>query len=263
MVDLHSHVIYGIDDGAKSREMAINMLKLAELGGTSKLICTPHYFRGRYEKNLLEVKNELENLKKIAIDNNIALELYCGQEVYLTNYLLEDLEEGKIGTINNSKYMLIEMNMNEIPKRAIDIIYELKLKGIVPIIAHPERYVPFMDNPELINDFIEEGCLFQLNGGSINGKFGSLAKKTTKLFLENNLYSFLGSDGHFDKQRNTDLSEAMDSIRTVDKELLNFYRENGEKVILNKHIDFEGNLIKKKKVSFFSFFKKNNITNRN
>ncbi|WP_055069284.1 tyrosine-protein phosphatase [Clostridium massiliamazoniense] len=256
MVDLHSHVMYGVDDGARSKEMAINMLKLAESGGTRKLICTPHYFRGRFEKTFSEVKDELENLKKIAEDNNISLELYCGQEIYLTNYLLEDLEEGRIGTINNSKYMLIEMNMNEIPKRALDIIYELRLKGIVPIIAHPERYVPFMDNPELINDFIEEGCLFQLNGGSISGKFGSLVKKTAKLFLENNLYSFLGSDGHFDEQRNTNLSDAMDNIRNIDEELLNIYKENGEKVILNEHVAFKGKAIERKKISFFRFFKK-------
>lgn len=256
MVDLHSHVINGIDDGAKSEEMAINMMRLAEAGGTKKLICTPHYFRGRFVRSFSEVKGELERLKRLARENNIGLELYCGQEVYLTDYLLEDLQKGAISTINDSKYMLIEMNMNEIPKGAIDILYELKLKGIIPIIAHPERYVPFIEKPELINGFIDEGCLFQLNAGSVTGNFGKLVKRTAEKFIENNIYSFLGSDGHFDIKRNTNLSKAMKIIDEKDSSLNEYFRKNGEKVIINEDIYFDGNKIENKKRGIFNFFKK-------
>ncbi|MGL5616038.1 MAG: tyrosine-protein phosphatase [Sarcina sp.] len=256
MVDLHSHVIDGIDDGAKNEEMAINMLRLAEKSGTKKIVCTPHYFRGRFIKPFSEVKEAVERLKKIARENNIGLELYSGQEVYLTEYLLEDLNAGRIGTINDSKYMLIEMNMNEIPKRAIDIIYELKLMGIMVVIAHPERYVPFIEKPELINEFIEEGCLFQLNAGSITGSFGKLVRKTAETFLDYGIYNFLGSDGHYDVKRNTDLSEAIKILNEKDNNLVDYYKKNGEQVILNEEIIFEGELIKPKKRKFFSFFRK-------
>lgn len=256
MVDLHSHVITGVDDGAKSEEMAIEMLKLAEASGTKKLICTPHYFRGRFIKTFAEVEEGLERLKKLAIENNIGLELYCGQEVYLTDYLLEDFNSGRIATINGSRYMLIEINMNEIPKRATDIIYELKLKGIVPIIAHPERYIPFIEKPELINDFIEEGCLFQLNAGSITGAFGKLVKKTAELFLENEIYSFLGSDGHFHDKRNTDIRKAIEIIEKIDNSLIEYFRENGEAVILNNEVFFEGENIEVKKRGLFGFLRK-------
>lgn len=115
--------------------------------------------------------------------------------------------EGKIGTLNDSKYMLIEFPMRKFDDNICDIIYELQVRNIIPIIAHPERYKPIIENPIYINKFINEGYLFQMNTGSIEGKFGSDVKKITEVLLENGIYNFIGSDAHDTKNRNTGLSK--------------------------------------------------------
>ena len=257
MIDIHSHIIPSIDDGAKSEEIALEMLSLAERTGTRKIILTPHYFRGRFMTSLSEVKEKLSYMKKLAEDNNINIELYAGQEIYFTPSLLEDLKNGEIGTLNNTRYMLIEFNLAEIDEGAFDILYELRIKGIIPVIAHPERYLELQKEPSKINNFIEEGCLFQLNAASISGLFGKEAKKTAEIFLEHNIYSFVGSDAHTNNKRDTNLKKYKESIEEIQKDFMKVASDNAQLLLENKELEFKGRRIeKKKKKGFFSFFKK-------
>ena len=177
MVDMHSHIIYGIDDGSKSKEMTLEMLKLSIECGVKKIVATPHYMKGRFNVEYSEVKDKVNELRQMISEEKLDIEIYCGQEVYYRENILEYYEEGAIGTINDSRYMLIELPMMEFDVNSvIDNLYELTLKGIIPIIAHPERYIPFIKNPSLINDFIKEGYLFQLNTGSVSEDFGKDVK---------------------------------------------------------------------------------------
>ena len=256
MVDIHSHIIPMIDDGAEKESISILMLKKAEETGTTKIILTPHYYRGRFVKTIKEVKEEVEKLKTLAKENDIKIELYAGQEIYYTSSLLEYLEEGEIGTLNDTKYMLIEFEPNKINKSAIDTIYELKLKGIKVIIAHPERYIEFQKSPSYINQFIEEGCLFQLNANSISGILGKETKKLAEVFLENNIYSFIGSDAHGEGKRNTDIMQYKEKIESIKRNFLKLAKENGENLLNNEEVEFKGQKIAQKKKGIFSFFKK-------
>lgn len=245
MIDIHSHVIPGIDDGAKNEEMAIEMLKIAEKSGTRKLVVTPHFMRGRFNYEYNEVTEEVDNLKKIAEENKIHIEIYQGQEIYYSENILKYFNEGIIGTINGSRYMLIEFPMLEFNlDKIIDNLYELQIKGIVPIIAHPERYKPFMKKPSLINELIKEGCLFQLNAGSLTGEFGKDVKKIAELYYENKIYNFVGSDAHRADRRNPDLNEFHNM---VDKENIKFLIQSSEAMLNNEKVDFEGNMIKERK----------------
>lgn len=141
MIDIHSHILNDIDDGSKDIEMSISMLKKAELSGTTDIIATPHFMRGRFEVDYNEVLNRVEKLKKISRENNIDINIYAGQEVYYSRKILEYYNDKMIGTINNTRYMLIELPMLEFDiNEIINNIYELQLRGIIPIIAHPERY---------------------------------------------------------------------------------------------------------------------------
>ncbi|EGT3607522.1 capsular biosynthesis protein [Clostridium perfringens] len=257
MVDIHSHIIPNIDDGSKSLEMSLEMLKRAEESGTKKIIATPHFFKGYWTENYNSVKDKVKELNKLAKENNLNIEIYPGQEVFFNNYILEDFKLGDIGTLGESRYMLIEFPMDKIYfQKAIDEIYELKIKGITPVIAHPERYVDFINNPEEINQFIDEGYLFQLNGGSLTGLFEKDVKKTAELFLENNLYSFIGSDAHSNGNRNTSLKEAYEVANSISRGASRRFEANGLALLNNEKIVFQGQKIKKKKKGLFSFFKR-------
>ena len=254
MVDIHSHIIPMIDDGAIDIDISILMLKKAEKTGTTKIILTPHYYRGKFIKTIKEVKEEVEKLKVLAKEKDIKIELYAGQEIYYTSSLLEYLEEGEIGTLNDTRYMLIEFETNKINKSAIDIIYELKFKGIKVIVTHPERYIEFQKSPSYINQFIEEGCLFQLNANSISGILGKETKKLAEIFLRNNIYSFIGSDAHSDGTRNTDIMQYKEKIESIKRNFLEIAKKNGENLLKNEEIKFEGEKIAQEKKGYF--FKK-------
>ena len=250
MVDIHSHILWDIDDGSKSKEMTINMLKKAEIGGTSKIVATPHFSPERYYKTFNQIKERLEKVEILAKEKGINLEIYLGQEVYFTNNILKHYEEGSIFTINNSRYMLIEFNMKDFDLREVtEFLYELQLKGVIPVIAHPERYIKFIENELLINQFIEEGYLFQLNSGSLKGDFGARVKKLAEKFIKNKIYSFIGSDGHRDEKRDTDMRIVEKVIK--DKGYLNYLNKSGENLLKDKEVKFVGNLMEKKKLFGF------------
>ncbi|MGL5575076.1 MAG: tyrosine-protein phosphatase, partial [Sarcina sp.] len=186
--------------------------------------------------------------------NDINIEFFCGQEVYFTLSILDDLKKGFIGTINDSRYMLIEFNSREFDyslSEIMDIFYELKIKGIVPVIAHPERYKSFQKKNDMINEFIDVGCLFQLNVGSIEGHFGGEAKKLAKVFLKNDIYSFIGSDAHNTGRRNTDIMSSKNEIEELQNKFFAKTIKNSEDLLENREVRFDGKKIKKKFLGLF------------
>lgn len=255
MIDLHSHLIWSVDDGAKSREMTLNMLKQAIQGGTTKIVLTPHYTPGRFMLPFNEIEKKAAGVKTLVKENNLNIEIYYGQEVFYTKNILEDYEKGYINTINNSKYMLIEFDMREFSEReVIETLYELQLRGVVPIIAHPERYQKFIKNPYLINEFIKEGFLFQLNIGSLAGEFGKDVKKTAEIFLKHKIYNFIGSDAHRDEKRNADIGARLKGTTKVENDYLKYTIESSERLLKNEEVKFIGQKIEKKK-GIFRFLK--------
>lgn len=248
MIDIHSHIIPKIDDGAKDLETSLKLLEIAENHGTKGIVATPHYYKGFYNFEYKNIQKELEYLKVLAKDNGIDINIYYGQEVCVFNGMVRELEEEKIGTINGTRYMLIEFPLDEFKRDAFDEIYELQIRGIVPIIAHPERYKIFKRNPEKINELINEGYLFQLNSGSILGDFSKETKKTAQLFLKNNIYSFIGSDAHNLRSRTSSLKEI---INNLDSSYTNEYNENGVKMLSNKDVIFRGEKIQRQRKFLF------------
>lgn len=253
MLDIHSHIIPGIDDGAKNMEMTLEMLKNAEKEGTREIIATPHYLLEYGEATIEEVKNYVKKINNLLEDEKIDVNIYSGQEVYFTEKIIEDYMNGNIGTLNDSRYMLIEFPMEKFDENIFDILYELQVRDIIPIIAHPERYKPFIKTPILINDFINQGYLFQVNAGSIQGKFGESVRKTADMFLSNHIYNFIGSDAHNVTNRNTGLKNA---LNLLNKDMnINIFEDSSKKVLKNEKIEFLGGKIKEKK-SLFSFLKR-------
>lgn len=256
MIDIHSHILPGIDDGSRSKEMTLEMLRQAVKDGTKKIVATPHFCRGYGESTYEEVKELVKDVRKLAKEEEINIDIYHGQEVYYSESMLNDYNEGVIGTINDSKYMLFEFPMTVEPdEEAFNIIYELQLKGLVLILAHPERYKFVINSPEKINRFIDEGILFQLNSGSLEGKFGDKVKKTANILVENGIYNFIGSDAHNDSSRKTGVSNGAMLAAKKNKIYEDLFLKSTEEVLSNLDVCFMGERIKKKK-SIFSFFKK-------
>ncbi|NMM65102.1 exopolysaccharide biosynthesis protein [Clostridium sp. P21] len=255
MIDIHTHILPGIDDGSKDMDYSIKMLKIAEDNGIKKIIATPHFYRGYYENKYEDVCKHIEDLKKKIVEISINVEIFPGQEVFLDNHTLELYKDGAIKGLNNSKYVLVEFPMETMPKQALDMLYELKISGAVPIIAHPERYLYFMKKPSLINEFIEEKHLFQLNSGSVKGLFGKEAQKLSHTLIEHNICDFIASDAHSTGRRSPKIEEAIiqgDKLRAGLKDKVT---KNAEKILSNDSINSCAEKVKEKK-SIFSFLKR-------
>ncbi len=199
MIDLHSHLIPCIDDGSKNIEESIDIAREAAKSGFTGIFCTSHFMEEQYTPKL---KNEilLNDLRERLKEEKININLYCGNEVFISTEILAWLETDEFQTLNNSKYFLLEFPMM-INKTSKDLyldymIFNIIQKGYTPIIAHPERYNFVQDDPNSIIEFIYAGVLFQMNYGSIIGIYGKQAEKTATILLKNNMVHFFGSDNH-------------------------------------------------------------------
>lgn len=200
MVDIHAHILPGIDDGSRTMEESIEIVRNASKCGVTDLVVTPHFILGSsYGTENQEKKKLLEELKKEVQKENIDIRLYLGNEVFVENNMLDLLKEGKIVTLNNSRYLLFELPMNNEYNGIKDIIFQLRLQGCVPVIAHPERYLFFQKHPEIMMDLLEQGALFQSNIGSFYGDYGKEAKKLFILLLKHHMIHFISSDIHHKK----------------------------------------------------------------
>lgn len=201
-VDIHSHILYNIDDGSKSLEESINILKEYMDMGFSDIVVTPHYIENtNYTANNIKKENIFKTIKQELTKRNININIYLGNEVFITNNIEELIKNKEISTINNTRYLLIEFPMDNKPKDINNIIYELKIRGIVPIIAHPERYEYVEKNPNIVKEWIEEGAILQSNYGSIIGIYGRGPKKAIKKLLKKDVISVFATDIHYPKNK--------------------------------------------------------------
>lgn len=241
MIDFHTHIIPNIDDGSRSVEETFNLIKEAKEAGFDGIILTSHYIENYYETDAPErdvwVKAISDTLKTKGIETN----LYIGNEIYLSENIMDLLINGKASTINNTSYVLFEMPLNAEPMNLYDVIYSLQENKLVPVLAHPERYSFVQKEPELIYDLIQKGVLMQANYGSILGQYGENAKMIVKKFLENNMIHFLGSDVHRQKSIYKKIPQALEEIsKIIGKEKLEILTTTNPKLALaNKRIDIE------------------------
>ncbi len=246
MIDIHSHILPGIDDGSKSIEMSLEMLRNAEKDGTKKIVATPHFCRGYGEEQYSSVKEMVKSLNHKAKEAGINISILYGQEDY-SEEILSDYKEGLIGTIEGTNYMLFELPMREnLDESIFDLLYELQILGVKLILAHPERYKFIMDNPSMINRFIEEDILLQMNAGSICGSFGKNVKKTAEILVKHGVYNFIGSDAHDNEVRVTGINEGIEEASKINKIYRKHFVKSSEAMLNNEDVEFLGEKIVKK-----------------
>ena len=215
MIDIHSHIIPNVDDGARSVEETFNILKEAQEAGFTDVILTSHFLLNYYETNAQELIFWKEKLQEVLKKQGTKINLHSGMEIYITNQMEELLENKKILTLANSRYMLIELPLATNVKYFDYVVYYLEAKGIKPIIAHPERYKCVQKDPDIVEEYIEKGCLIQCNYGSIVNLYGREAEKTIKTILKKNQVHFLGSDVHRENGTYLIILDAIKKIRKI------------------------------------------------
>ncbi|HPG29586.1 MAG TPA: tyrosine protein phosphatase [bacterium] len=207
MIDIHSHILPGIDDGAPDMAASIKMAKQAFMDGVTDIIATPHYIKGNYDNTLSIVLEKVGELNEALEDNNLPVKIYPGAELYLDIELLNDILTKKAPTLNNGIYVLIELPIQSIPHGTEEIIFKLLVNKYIPVIAHPERNSEFLARPEKLYKLIEKGALTQMNAGSLLGDFGGRVARVSKLFLQNKFIHFVGSDSHYFENRCSKLTK--------------------------------------------------------
>lgn len=208
MIDMHNHILFGVDDGAKTLYESIELIKEEIQKGVTHIIVTPHFNKRNYYLFQDKISVNFQLLKEAIEKEDLNVQLYLGNEVYLepTNYI-STLDNG-FYTLADSKYILVEFNEIIPPDNIPEMCYEISICGYIPIIAHIERYEILYDNKKLLVEILGEGALLQVNASSIINKENNERNKFAHYLLKNELVSFAASDVHNNTTRKFYLDEA-------------------------------------------------------
>lgn len=194
--DMHSHLIPGIDDGSKSMEESLGLLKSLEEYGLKKVITTPHIMSEYYRNTPEIIRLGLEDLRKAAKQENISLEIEAAAEYYMDEIFLDKVKVGEELLTFGDKYILVETGFINKPQMLLDIIFNLEMAGYQPVFAHPERYQYLIADKKLQEDLIDRKLIFQVNLLSLTGFYSKQVKDFSEMLIERGVVSFLGTDCH-------------------------------------------------------------------
>ena len=216
MIDIHSHILPGIDDGSDCMETSIEMLALAEESGVEAIIATPHFdpdagFENYASRGLMKLRSSLE---EAAEAEGIGVSIRLGMEIMASENIPELLEEGRVWTLCGTKYFLIEFLFDEDPARCFEILSRCRKKGFRPVIAHPERYRFVRRDPQIAYEWCIRGYGLQLNKGSILGSFGPEIMKCSERLIRHGLAAFAASDAHSAVQRTPHMTRLRAHLET-------------------------------------------------
>ncbi len=213
-IDIHSHILYKVDDGSKSENMSLKMLELAVQSNITQLVATPHANDLTQQVQSERFIKRFEQLQLMAEKHALPIQLSLGSEL-LFGPGIETLLQAPWATFNNNRaYLLFELPLYEMPKEVEHFIFERHLEGITPILAHPERYTYLHKHLHKIVDWYHQGCMMQINAGSIVGQFGERVAAVAQRLLRAGLAQFVASDAHDPEYRSYQvLPQAYSKIR--------------------------------------------------
>ena len=217
MIDIHNHILPNVDDGSKSLDMSINMMKHAFNQGVTEVVNTTHFQHPLFlniDNSIERIESIKNDLQKKLYENDIFIKIHLGYEVYYFENLLKIVKQPLV-TMGNGKYILIEFTPHNIPSSQKQTLFDLKMSGVTPIIAHPERYKAVQNNFNLIYDWINSGCLIQIDCGSLLGLMGKRAKETSLSIVKEKCCHILASDAHNDSNRNFCIKDAHNIVKNI------------------------------------------------
>ena len=209
MIDIHTHILPGLDDGAEDIYDSLEMGAMAQEHGTKVIVATPHcnipglysnYFGEHYKETFLKTRKAFER-------EGLTVKLLPGMEVFATYDLPRLVQEGRIMTLNRASYILVEFDFGEDPEFAEDVLMRLEEIKLRPVIAHAERYEFIQDNPEIAGDWKKRGYIIQANKGSFVGRFGKSARQTAYRLMDERVTEVIASDANRPYMRTTDMED--------------------------------------------------------
>jgi protein-tyrosine phosphatase len=208
MIDLHCHILPGIDDGARNLETSLEMARMAVADGITFTACTPHIYPGLYMNDAAGIAAARTELQRELDERGIPLKLTTGADVHLVPGLLQGLRGGTVPTLHGTRYLLLEPSHHVAPPHFQESVFQLVAAGYVPVITHPERLTWVEDHYPVFADLVRQGAWMQLTSGSLLGLFGPRAKYWSERFLGDGLTHILATDAHSTGRRAPQMAQA-------------------------------------------------------
>lgn len=214
MIDLHCHILPGVDDGARTIEDSVQMARMAEAAGTKIIVATPHMLHPQYHVPGPLAKAKLEEVRTAVRAAGIAVEVVLAGEIHWSTEIPERLASGELlPYCQDRRYILFELPMSHVPHSTREVMWQFQMAGIFPVLAHPERNADFERNPDLIHEFRNAGVPCQITAMSLTGDFGRRARKISERWLAEGSIDLLASDGHSARGRPPTLDAAARLVR--------------------------------------------------
>ncbi|MBJ6361984.1 tyrosine-protein phosphatase [Paenibacillus sp. GCM10012307] len=238
MIDIHSHILPGADDGAKDWDDTLQLARAAVEDGIHTIVATPHHASRLYWNYAAEVRELTSEVNRRLVSEGIALQVLPGQEIRVHDDLLEAWSRGELLPLGNSDYVLIEMPSSAVPKNMAELIHELSILGLRTIIAHPERNKEIVNDPQLLEALLEAGAYGQMTTHSLLGGFGRQIERNAWQLCKKGLVHVIASDAHHIEKRNFRLREAYDRVeKELGKSWRVYYERNAEHIVNGRSLE--------------------------
>lgn len=196
MIDTHLHILPGVDDGPETIDEALALARVLVQEGVHSAIATPHYNDEFPRRSAAEIQARVHDLQFVLDRQGIPLRLFAGHEVLIKPGLVEDIQSGRVATLNGSRYLLLELWTSTWIPETERVIFELRAAGIVPVLAHVERYRAIQDNLDRLAALVRQGVLAQLTAGSLTNLWGKTVRRSAETLLKKGLIHCIASDAH-------------------------------------------------------------------
>ncbi|MFP7254362.1 CpsB/CapC family capsule biosynthesis tyrosine phosphatase [Terribacillus goriensis] len=255
MIDIHCHILPGVDDGARTVEDSIEMAKAAAEQGIHTIVATPHHRNNQFDNYREDILTRVDELNRILEEENIEVNILPGQETRIYGDLAEGLSAKEILPVNlDTPYILVELPTSTVPKYTNKLLYDLQVEGYTPVIVHPERNSELLSKPDKLYELVKSGVLTQVTAASLVGKFGKKIRNFSHEIIQSNLTHFIASDAHNVRSRSFMVVEALNEIEELyGIEIVYSFQENSNRMVMGETIigDFPERIVRKKFLGIF------------